>query len=104
MTSREEPGGRSVASVSEPVRSPWRWGLRWGVSDVGGKAVARCRELSFVGLRRASSPPRDVGFALIAAKPRKFSALRLPLTERRRAREGSADGGAGALGSFGVSD
>ena len=64
--------------------------------------MARYSELSFVGLRRASSP-RDVGFGLIAAKPRKFSALRLPLIERRREREGSTFGGAGAPGSFGVS-
>jgi len=99
-----ELGGRSLASVSEPMRSQWRCGWRCAVTDVGGgEAVARCRELSFVGLRRASSP-RDAGFAFVAAKPRKFSALRLTLVERRRKREGSAVGGAGALGSFGVSD
>ena len=64
--------------------------------------MASCMELSFVGLRWASNP-RDVGFGPIAAKPRKFSALRLPLIERRREMEGSAIGGAGAPGSFGVS-
>ena len=64
--------------------------------------MARARVLSFVGLRRASRV-RDAGFASADAKPRRFSALRLPFSDRRRKRDGSGFGGAGTFG-FGVSD
>jgi hypothetical protein len=65
--------------------------------------MARLRELSFVGLQRVSRP-RDAGFALAVVKPRRVSALRLPLSDRRRERDGSAIGGAGVFSDLGVSD
>jgi hypothetical protein len=46
---------------------------------------------------------RDAGFASVVAKPRRFSALRLPFSDRRRKRDGLTFGGAGTFG-FGVSD
>jgi hypothetical protein len=64
--------------------------------------MARFRELSFVGLREVSRA-RDAGFALAVAKPRRFSALRLPLSDRRRKRDGSLVGAEGMC-NFGVSD
>ena len=64
--------------------------------------MARARVLSFVGFRRASRV-RDAGFASVVAKPRRFSALRLPFSDRRRKRDGLTFGGAGTFG-FGVSD
>ena len=72
------------------------------VATVGDEAMARARVLSFVGLRRASRV-RDAGFASAVAKPRRFSALRLPFSDRRRKRDGSEFGVAGTFG-FGVSD
>jgi hypothetical protein len=65
--------------------------------------MARLRELSFAGLQRVSRP-RGAGFALAAVKPRRVSALRLPLSDRRRERDGSAIDGAGVLSDLGVSD
>jgi hypothetical protein len=64
--------------------------------------MARAKVLSFVGLRRTSRV-RDAGFASAVAKPRRFSALRLPFSDRRRKRDGWTFGGAGTFG-FGVSD
>jgi hypothetical protein len=102
MTSRAAGGcarrsaGRLSARVSEPVR----WACV--ATTIGGDALARARELLFEGLQRASSA-RDAGFGFAVAKPRRFSALRLPLRERRRKRDGSLVGAEGML-NFGVSD
>lgn len=69
---------------------------------IGCGAIARDTELSFVGLWRESRA-REACFVFVA-KPRKFSALRLPFTDRRRERDGSAADDAGMLSDFGVSD
>jgi len=93
-------GRRSAGRLSLSVSEFVRWGCEVGM--VGGDAMARLRVLSFVGLRRASRV-RDASFASAVAKPRRFSALRLPFSDRRRRTDGSVVGGAGAFG-FSVSD
>lgn len=65
--------------------------------------MARDKELSLADLQRASRA-REAGFAFAVAKPRKSSALRLPLSDRRRERDGSAVDDAVVLRNFGVSD
>jgi len=61
------------------------------------------RKLSVVGLQRTSRA-RKAGFVFAVAKLRRFSALRLPLSDRRRKMDGSAVDDAERLGNFGVSD